>query len=124
VSVIDYPIEAVPADIRELGPFVQHTITVAGQTHLIVAPKVREGESNRTYCERLPPKHRLHHETRGALLLLPYSGLVVVPFQHVGHGWNVVTVAGPSGTEDGGYNHYVGEQEIDVAQELIVRVLP
>lgn len=77
------------------------------------------GISINDYCKLLP-KQRYSHEAQGKILLLPSSGLVVVPFNaHVG-GWDVVVVEGFGSYPVGGYHLSVGEAEIETATELAI----
>lgn len=75
------------------------------------------GISTHDYCALLP-RQRYTHEAQGQILLLPSSGLVVVPFkEHIG-GWDVVVVDGHGSYPVGGYNLSVGDAEIETAIEL------
>lgn len=75
------------------------------------------GISTNDYCALLP-KQRYSHEARGRILLLPSSGLVVVPFNEHTGGWDVVVVDGHGSYPVGGYHLSVGDAEIETAIEL------
>lgn len=75
------------------------------------------GISTNEYCKLLP-KQRYTHEAQGLILLLPSSGLVVVPFKEHTGGWDVVVVVGFGSYPVGGYNLSVGDAEIETAVEL------
>ncbi|WP_427019360.1 hypothetical protein ACQCSX_21960 (plasmid) [Pseudarthrobacter sp. P1] len=73
--------------------------------------------STTDYCKLLP-RQRYTHEARGQILLLPSSGLVVVPFtEHTG-GWDVVVIDGHGSYPVGGHHLCVGDAEIETAIEL------
>lgn len=76
-----------------------------------------DGISINEYCKLLP-KQRYSHEARGRILLLPSSGLVVVPFNEHTGGWDVVVVEGFGSYPVGGYHLSVGDAEIETAIEL------
>lgn len=84
------------------------------------APDPRaNGISTNDYCELLA-KQRYSHDAQGKILLLPSSGLVVVPFNaHVG-GWDVAVVEGFGSYPVGGYHLSVGDAEIETAIELAI----
>lgn len=84
------------------------------------APDPRaDGISTSDYCKLLP-KQRYSHEAQGKILLLPRTGLVVVPFNdHIG-GWDVVVVDGFGNYPVGGYHLSVGDAEIETAIELAI----
>lgn len=76
------------------------------------------GISTIDYCKLLP-RRRYSHEARGRVLLLPGSGLVVVPFEELkGGGWYVAVVEGHGSYPVGGYHLHVGAAEIETAVEL------
>lgn len=75
------------------------------------------GISINDYCKLLP-KQRYAHEAQGKILLLPSSGLVVVPFKEHTGGWDVVVVEGFGSYPVGGYHLSVGDGEIETAIEL------
>ncbi|WP_230854511.1 hypothetical protein [Arthrobacter terrae] len=75
------------------------------------------GISTNDYCKLLL-RQRYSHEARGKVLLLPSSGLVVVPFTHHNGGWDVVVVEGHGSYPVGGYHLSVGDTEIETAVEL------
>lgn len=78
-----------------------------------------DGISTSDYCKLLP-KQRYSHDAQGKILLLPSSGLVVVPFNnHIG-GWDVVVVDGFGSYPVGGYHLSVGDAEIVTAIELAI----
>jgi hypothetical protein len=78
------------------------------------------GLSINDYCALLP-KQRYSHEARGRILLLPSSGLVVVPFEMLkGGGWTVAVVEGFGSYPVGGYHLSVGEAEIETAIQLAI----
>ncbi|HEX9089559.1 MAG TPA: hypothetical protein VF867_18860 [Arthrobacter sp.] len=82
------------------------------------APDPRaDGISTNDYCKLLP-KLRYSHEAQGKILLLPSSGLVVVPFNNHTGGWDVVVVDGFGSYPVGGYHLSVGDAEIVTAIEL------
>lgn len=76
-----------------------------------------EGLSTNDYCKLLP-RRRHSHEGRGKILLLPSSGLVVVPFQEHTGGWDVTVVEGHGSYPVGGHHLSVGDAEIETAIEL------
>lgn len=76
-----------------------------------------DGISINEYCKLLP-KQRYSHEARGRILLLPSSGLVVVPFKEHTGGWDVVVVDGFGSYPVGGYHLSVSVAEIETAIEL------
>jgi hypothetical protein len=76
-----------------------------------------DGISINDYCKLLP-KQRYSHEAQGQVLLLPSSGLVVVPFKEHTGGWDVVVVDGFGSYPVGGYHLSVGDGEIETAIEL------
>lgn len=75
------------------------------------------GISINDYCKLLP-RQRYSHEAQGQILLLPSSGLVVVPFREHTGGWDVVVVDGFGSYPVGGYHLAVGAAEIETAIEL------
>lgn len=75
------------------------------------------GISINDYCKLLP-KQRYTHEAQGKILLLPSSGLVVVPFKEHTGGWDVVVVEGFGSYPVGGYHLSVSDGEIETAIEL------
>jgi hypothetical protein len=76
------------------------------------------GISTNDYCAMLP-KQRYSHEAQGKILLLPSSGLVVVPFEMLkGGGWRVVVVDGFGSYPVGGYHLVIGDAETETAIEL------
>mgnify|MGYP006361548937 CR=1 FL=1 len=75
------------------------------------------GISTNDYCKLLP-KQRYTHEAQGLILMLPSSGLVVVPFHEHTGGWDVVVVEGFGSYPVGGYHLSVGDAEIETAIEL------
>jgi hypothetical protein len=75
------------------------------------------GISINDYCALLS-KQRYSHEAQGQILLLPSSGLVVVPFKEHTGGWDVVVVDGFGSYPVGGYHLSVGDAEIETAIEL------
>lgn len=83
------------------------------------APDPRaDGISTNDYCELLT-KQRYAHEARGRILLLPSSGLVVVPFEErKGGGWTVVVVEGFGSYPVGGYHLVICDAEAETAIEL------
>lgn len=77
-----------------------------------------DGISTNEYCALLP-KQRYSHEARGRILLLPSSGLVVVPFEmNKGGGWTVAVVEGFGSYPVGGYHLAIGDAEVESAIEL------
>lgn len=89
-------------------------------------PPMVEGWSTNRYTDELLRHHgrqRHSHEAKGRLLLLPRTGLVVVPFEMTtGAGWNVVVVRSDAAGvyQPDGYSLYVGDREIETAAELDV----
>lgn len=81
-------------------------------------PEPYPGESAATYCSRLP-KRRHSHGAKGKILLLPRTGMVVVPFEQHSGGWNVVVIrADRKGVyQPDGYSLSVGADEIETAIE-------
>ncbi|GAA4032944.1 hypothetical protein GCM10023063_15380 [Arthrobacter methylotrophus] len=76
------------------------------------------GISTNDYCALLP-KQRYSHEARGLMLLLPSSGLVVVPFEErKGGGWTVAVVEGFGSYPVGGHHLVIGDAEAETAIEL------
>lgn len=76
------------------------------------------GISTISYCRLLSPQ-RLSHDARGRILLMPGSGLTVVPFEmRKGGGWTVVVVDGYGSYPVGGYHLVIGDAEITTAIEL------
>lgn len=76
------------------------------------------GISTNDYVASLP-RRRYSHEAQGKVLLLPSSGLVVVPFdERPGGGWAVVVVEGFGSYKVGGYHLFVSRGEIETAIEL------
>lgn len=70
------------------------------------------------YCALLP-RRRYSHEARGSVLLLPRTGLVVVPFEELkGGGWYVAVVEGHGAYPVGGYHLHACDAEIETAVEL------
>lgn len=63
------------------------------------------------------PKLRYSHEAHGKLLLLPKSGLVVVPFKQERGGWYAVVTKGNSTYPVGGHNLFISDVEIESALE-------
>lgn len=84
-------------------------------------PEPRYPESTIDYCARLP-KRRWAHTAKGLLLELPRTGMVVVPYENVGGGWNaVVVVPDRRGTyQPDGYSLFIGNEEIETAIERAV----
>jgi len=79
-----------------------------------------DGISTIDYCALLP-KQRYSHEAQGKILLMPGSGLVVVPFEmRRGGGWTVVVVDGFGSYPVGGHHLVVGDAEIITAIELAI----
>lgn len=76
-----------------------------------------EGLSINDYCALLP-RRRHSHEGRGKILLLPSSGLVVVPFQEHTGGWDVAVVEGHGSYPVGGHHLSVSDAEIETAVEI------
>lgn len=82
------------------------------------APDPRaDGISTNDYVALLP-RRRFSHLSQGLNLLLPSSGLVVVPFAKHPGGWDVVVVDGHGSYPVGGYHLSVGDGEIETAIEL------
>lgn len=76
------------------------------------------GISTNDYVALLP-RRRYSHEAQGKVLLLPSSGLVVVPFERrKGGGWTVVVVEGHGANPVGGYNLVPSDGEIETAIEV------
>lgn len=76
------------------------------------------GVSTNDYCALLP-RHRYTHEAGGQLLLLPRTGLVVVPFKaHQNGGWDAAVVEGSDTYPRGGYHLSISCSEIETAIEL------
>lgn len=76
------------------------------------------GLSTIDYCKLLP-RRRYSHEARGRVLLMPQTGLVVVPYEEFrGGGWYVTVVDGHGSYPVGGYNLSVSADEIETAVEL------
>jgi hypothetical protein len=77
-----------------------------------------DGISTNDYCALLP-RRRYEHEARGRILLLPRTGLVVVPFEELKDGgWYVAVVEGRGAYPVGGYHLYASKVEIETAIEL------
>lgn len=76
-----------------------------------------EGLSTNAYCSRLM-KQRYTHEAKGKILLLPRTGLVVVPFEQHSSGWYAVVVEGNERYPSEGHSLSIGDQEIETALEL------
>lgn len=77
-----------------------------------------DGISTNDYVATLP-RRRYSHEAQGLNLLLPSSGLVVVPFEErPGGGWAVVVVEGFGSYKVGGYHLVLSRGEIETAIEL------
>ncbi|MGN6325774.1 hypothetical protein [Pseudolysinimonas sp.] len=77
----------------------------------------------------LPEQRFYTHDVKGMLLLLPRTGLIVVPFQESGDShWSCVVVDGSAVTKEdgshpyprGGYHIDVSELELTTAIELTV----
>lgn len=83
------------------------------------APDPRaDGISTNDYVAMLP-RRRYSHEAQGRNLLLPSSGLVVVPFDERGNGsWAVVVVDGYGAYPVGGHHLVLSRGEIETAIEL------
>lgn len=65
------------------------------------------------------PQERTHtHDMQGRLLLLPRTGLIVVPYKTNGIGYDVVIVSGDGTYPRGGYNLHVSDLEMQTAVEL------
>lgn len=79
------------------------------------------GESTVDFCAKLP-KTLWGHAAKGRLLLMPRTEMVVVPFQLAGGGgsggWNCVVVRGNRTYPRGGYELFVGMEEIETATIL------
>jgi hypothetical protein len=76
------------------------------------------GISTHEYCKLLP-RQRYSHEAQGRILLLPSSGLVVVPFEErKDGGWTVVVVEGFGSYPVGGHHLVIGDAEAETAIEL------
>lgn len=79
------------------------------------------GESTLDYCAKLP-RTLWGHAAKGRLLLMPRTEMVVVPFQMAGGsgtgGWNCVVVRGNQTYPRGGYELFVGMEEIETATIL------
>ncbi|WP_139187269.1 hypothetical protein [Pseudarthrobacter chlorophenolicus] len=75
------------------------------------------GLSTTDYCKSLP-RLRYSHEARGLVLLMPRTGLVVVPFLEHKGGWDAVVVDGGNNYPVGGYHVYLGDTEIETATEI------
>jgi hypothetical protein len=73
------------------------------------------GESTTAWCAR-QKKTLWTHAAKGRLLLLLRTEMVVVPFQmHSNGGWNCVVVRGNQTYPRGGYELYIGPDEIETA---------
>lgn len=76
------------------------------------------GISTTDYCKLLP-RRRYSHEARGRVLLMPRTGLVIVPYEETkGGGWYVTVVEGHGSYPVGGYNLFISADEIETAVEL------
>ncbi|MET4143830.1 hypothetical protein [Arthrobacter sp. UYCo732] len=76
------------------------------------------GISTNDYCALLP-RRRHSYQGRGLVLLLPRTGLVVVPFEELkGGGWYVAVVEGHGSYPVGGHHVYASDAEIETAVEL------
>lgn len=63
----------------------------------------------------------MSHQARGLVLLLPRTGLTVVPFdQKSGGGWDVVVIDGTETYPRGVYHQFISGNEIETAIELAV----
>jgi hypothetical protein len=77
-----------------------------------------DGISTNDYVATLP-RRRYTHQAQGLNLLLPSSGLVVVPFAERGQGsWAAVVVDGHGAYPVGGYHVVLSRGEIETAIEL------
>ncbi|WP_138418684.1 hypothetical protein [Sinomonas gamaensis] len=76
-----------------------------------------EDVSTNAYCSQLM-KQRYSHEAQGLILLLPRTGLMVVPFAQNQHSWDAVVVEGSETYPRGGHHIAVGNAEIETALEL------
>lgn len=66
----------------------------------------------------LLPRRRYSHLAQGKILLLPRTGLVVVPFREHSGGWDAVVVDGYGNYPVGGYHLSISDGEIETAIEL------
>lgn len=77
-----------------------------------------DGISTLDYCALLP-KRRYSAEARGRILLMPRTGLVVVPFEELkGGGWYAAIVEGRGAYPVGGHHIHAFKDEIETAIEL------
>lgn len=78
------------------------------------------GLSTNDYCALLP-RQRYTHEARSRILLLPSTGLVVVPLASVDDGgWYVAVVEGNDTYPVDGHDLFISKNEIETAIELAV----
>lgn len=79
-----------------------------------------DGISSNEFCALLP-RRRYSHEARGLVLLMPSSGLVVVPFEELsGGGWYAAVVEGHGSYPVGGHHLYISKVEIETAFEVSI----
>lgn len=85
-------------------------------------PPMLSGMSTNDYTTLLlneRGKQRWNHEAKGKILMLPRTGMVIVPFEMTEAGWYVVSLYDPTGAyPPSGYNIFVGLAEIETAREL------
>jgi hypothetical protein len=63
------------------------------------------------------PKLRYSHEALGKILLMPQTGLVVVPYEQGKGGWYATVVRGDETYPVGGHNLFISKIEIESALE-------
>lgn len=87
-------------------------------------PEWQPGMSANDYCARLP-RRRHAALALGTVLMLPRTGVVVVPHTREPHGWYVTVVGGTSVVyRPGGYDLFVHDDEIATAIRVDVDKAP
>jgi hypothetical protein len=66
----------------------------------------------------LLPKLRHYTQSKGLVLYLPWSGLVIVPFELTANGANAVVVRGDATYRVGSYNLWIDSGQLETSPEV------